>query len=598
MASGTQASHRRTNRQWWFLLTAAPVALVLGTVGYLTYQSEHLHQPAHVLSALYQAAQLFVLNAPQLEHPVHWTLEAGRWLAAACFGLAVLLTLHRFFRTEWRRFRTSLAGPHVVVCGLGELGLRLAIEYRQAGRRVTSIEVAANALAIETAHDRGIAVVVGDARDSQVLRESRVARADSLIAVCEDDATNIGVASAVGRELAHAAGRKRPLECWLFVANPQLRATLREGDVFPHASPNYRVNVRGLDLTELHARLLFQQQPLDYAPIAPDSAVRVHLVVAGFGQMGCSLALQAARIGHFANSRRLRLTIVDRDAASRLVAFKRCYPRLRKVCQVEALEAPADEGELSRFLAGLRVGGDELVTYAVCFESPAPPLHARDELNLSVGLSLGRSLRDTDAQIHIFLSNTDGAAALLPHDGRHPTCSRLHAFGMIEDICCLSTLLHEEQDQLAQALHEAHLAHEKYDEQGKERADFGTKPGHGPWEALPESLKEANRQAADHVPVKLRALGYHLVPRELAISPITAFSREQIRLLAPVEHARWCASRWLDGWRYSRSRDDARRLHHDLIPWEKLPEKERHIDVCLATDVPQAIAKVGKAICR
>ena len=40
----------------------------------------------------------------------------------------------------------------------------------------------------------------------------------------------------------------------------------------------------------------------------------VHIVLLGFGRMGRSVAVRAAKIGHFANGRLLRITVVDRQA--------------------------------------------------------------------------------------------------------------------------------------------------------------------------------------------------------------------------------------------------------------------------------------------
>jgi len=43
----------------------------------------------------------------------------------------------------------------------------------------------------------------------------------------------------------------------------------------------------------------------------------VHLLVAGFGRMGQSVALHAAKIGHYANGEKLRITVIDKDAGER-----------------------------------------------------------------------------------------------------------------------------------------------------------------------------------------------------------------------------------------------------------------------------------------
>jgi len=593
--SSVEAYPRQPHWQWWFLFITTPIALALGTWGFWIYQVEN-GEHRSLLSSLYQAGQLFILHTPHLSGQINLPLELGRWLAAACFGLATLVALHRIFRTEFSRFLLTFRRGHVVVCGLGELGLRLALEYRQSGESVVAIEADADSPSVETARYHGITVLIGDARSRAILRETRVARAARLIAVCSDDATNIGIATAVGEFVKGAPSRDSPLECWLFVADGNLRDTLRARDVFPHTGPRYKVNVRGLDLPELHARLLFARCPLDYKPILETSDLRVHLVIAGFGQMGQSIALQAARIGHFANDRPVRLTIVERDAARLLAAFKTRYPGTLKACDIDPpVEAPEGDQALVECLAKLSGDGTELTYYVVCYETQDVPLRARDESNLAVGLLLGEKLDGTGMPIHVLLSSAGGSASLLtPDHKRSSACSGLHAFGMMEDACSLSTVLREEQDKLARALHEVWLENEK------RRPDFGSKLTHKPWDELSDAFKESNWQAADHVPIKLRALGYHaaaLDPENKAV-PITRFAEEDVDRLAKMEHARWCAERWIANWTEGSPRDDAKRIHPDLVPWAVLLEREQAIDLNLATSIPDALRKIGQGIYR
>jgi len=580
MNSSVETYPHRQHWQRWFLFITAPIALALGTWGFWVYQGEN-GEHRGFLSALYQAAQLFILHTPHLPGKINLPLELGRWLAAACFGLAALLALHRIFRSEFSRFLLTFRRGHVVICGLGELGLRLALEYRQSGDGVVAIEADASSPSVETAQYHGVTVLIGDARNRAILREAHLAHASRLIAVCSDDATNIGIASAAGEFVEGASSRDSPLECWLFLADGNLRDTLRNRDVFPHTGPRYRVNVRGLDLPELHARLLFARCPLDYQPILETSELRVHLVIAGFGQMGQSVALQAARIGHFANDRPVRLTIVERDAARLLAAFKIRYPGISKACDIdEPAEAPEDERALAECLAGLKGGSADLTYYVICSETEDASLRAREESNLAVGLLLGEKLDGTGTPIHVFLSSASGSASLLKSEpARRPLCCGLHAFGMMEDACSLSIVLREEQDELARALHEAWLEDEK------KRPDFGSKPSHKPWDELSDQFKESNWQAADHAPIKLRALGYHAgaPDPEANRTPITSFNEEQVKLLSKMEHARWCAERWIGNWTTGSPRDDTKRVHPDLVRWVDLPNKEKHIDLNLAT---------------
>jgi hypothetical protein len=45
-----------------------------------------------------------------------------------------------------------------------------------------------------------------------------------------------------------------------------------------------------------------------------------------------------------------------------------------------------------------------------------------------------------------------------------------------------------------------------------------------------------------------------------------------------MEHDRWWADRSLDGWNYAADRDDKRKLHTDMVPYQKLNEATRQKD--------------------
>jgi hypothetical protein len=86
-----------------------------------------------------------------------------------------------------------------------------------------------------------------------------------------------------------------------------------------------------------------------------------------------------------------------------------------------------------------------------------------------------------------------------------------------------------------------------------------------PWDELPGGLRQANRAQADHIAIKRRTL-------QLSRSP------ETLEALAIAEHRRWAAEKIVAGWRYASARDDARRLHPSIRPYDDLSEAEKQKD--------------------
>src|SRR5207244_4228676 len=83
----------------------------------------------------------------------------------------------------------------------------------------------------------------------------------------------------------------------------------------------------------------------------------------------------------------------------------------------------------------------------------------------------------------------------------------LTAFGMIEDTCLEDAFRHEQNESLARAIHEAFV----FERTAGSRRNPQNDPALRDWEELPENIRESNRQQADHIAIKLRAIGCKLV---------------------------------------------------------------------------------------
>ena len=64
-------------------------------------------------------------------------------------------------------------------------------------------------------------------------------------------------------------------------------------------------------------------------------------------------------------------------------------------------------------------------------------------------------------------------------------------------------------------------------------------------------------------------------------------------LLAKNAHDLWAAQRISEGWQYGPKRDDKRKNHPDLVPYERLPESEKEYDRIAAMETLRAIIALG-----
>ena len=68
--------------------------------------------------------------------------------------------------------------------------------------------------------------------------------------------------------------------------------------------------------------------------------------------------------------------------------------------------------------------------------------------------------------------------------------------------------------------------------------------------------------------------------------------------LAHNAHDVWARQRIADGWRHGPQRDDLRKLHPSLVPYDQLPESEKHYDRLLSTETLKTIIALGFQITR
>ena len=85
---------------------------------------------------------------------------------------------------------------HVIVIGLGQVGLRLCSLLRDSGIAAVAVEVDADAPNVRLARGYEIPVVIGHGEDREILRRVHVDRARALAAVTSSDLINVEVAVA------------------------------------------------------------------------------------------------------------------------------------------------------------------------------------------------------------------------------------------------------------------------------------------------------------------------------------------------------------------------------------------------------------------
>jgi ppGpp synthetase/RelA/SpoT-type nucleotidyltranferase len=144
---------------------------------------------------------------------------------------------------------------------------------------------------------------------------------------------------------------------------------------------------------------------------------------------------------------------------------------------------------------------------------------------------------------------------------------------------------------IGQAIHENYRA-------AKIKGSRIDDPAMASWEKLPDMLKESNLQQADDIFNKLRRIGCTAAKAEgRKVAKIT-FTRDEIEVMAEMEHARWNVERLLDGWKWGMNKDVGKKTSPYLVGWADLPEDVKEWDRVTVCNIPEFLAKVGLEIQR
>lgn len=157
------------------------------------------HPPVEALS---EAARVLATVGPGPEHP------SGAYGVLSSIAMLATIVLTALFTAglvdrmlEPRLVRLSGVGAvprsnHVIVVGLGQVGLRLCEELRAHGCPVVAVERDRNAPAVLLARQAKIPVVFGDGTSRHLLNRLDVARCRAIAAVGSFDLDNVAVAVA------------------------------------------------------------------------------------------------------------------------------------------------------------------------------------------------------------------------------------------------------------------------------------------------------------------------------------------------------------------------------------------------------------------
>ncbi len=186
----------------FFIWTLTVVVLSSWLLYYFYPKPELPHHLLTWVEATYFTWSMIFFNNP-LPFIDHWLLSP-LFFVLPIIGLVIvaegvvrlgnLLLQHKRYSREWQNMIASVSENHIVVCGLGNVGIRVVEHLTMLGETVVAIEKSEKGRFLKEAEAHGAAVLRGDARDTSILENAHIAKAKAIVAVTDDDLANIEIA--------------------------------------------------------------------------------------------------------------------------------------------------------------------------------------------------------------------------------------------------------------------------------------------------------------------------------------------------------------------------------------------------------------------
>ena len=537
--------------EWNLVLAVAMLAFGCGVLG-LQQSLAAAGKSTTLLDLVYFSIRLFLFNYDLQGEGVPYApapplLQAARFLAPATVTYAAVKGFMLAAAYQANVWRLSRWHGHAVVCGAGKRGRQVALALRAEGRQVVVIEKDPGVEALAELRAAGVRVIIGGATDPLHQTQARMQEAGLVVALTSSEESNLEVALEASR------GAAGPVEI-LVHASRQFAGIFEQQQPFDRIQKG--VHARFFDHDAAAARLLLREFATDLATQLAQTPRPPRLLLVGDGTLLPELLAVAVAQCQYAFAGVPKLVVATPNRESVCHRFPSLHPQLGQVAEVNLLELTPTEMarlELEKMPGG---AGFDLV-FVACQNDLDTLSLARHLTQQGLGMS-GRivgCLRPSTDLMRL-LSSKQPVAGVELRD-------------LVELGCRADVLLRGELDREARAIHENYLK-----SQTAAGATEATNSALVAWEDLPESLRQANRAQADHIPVKQRAL---------AISR----SEQMIESLAEAEHRRWMAEKIVAGWRHAEQRDNARKLHPSLKPYSQLSEPEKQKD----RDTVQSVLK-------
>jgi hypothetical protein len=563
------------------------IGFIFGYIGFYNKFAGTADQ--NILSIIYHVVRLFIFDF-RVESPIPWELNVARLLCPLASSYSVLITFLFVFRKKIKYFRLKYYRNHVIICGINKWTVFLAKDFKNYKNKVVMITNEASSQYYEILEDYGIPILKGNHSDQFILKQARINKAKYLIAFTKNDTQNMEIGINAIKFLKGKHSKSAFLHIFIHIFKKQLFDAFSKHEIFIDTQSYY--SSRLFNIFSNDARLLFLTYPFENSMNRLEIS-QVHLLLIGFGDLGECIFLKAAQMCHYTHTRSVMITILNTDSNVKEKSFIYNFPGLERLKEFYSTSKTFDYRFIDINLDDLQSVEVKILELNQKNQVSAVILCQEDENeNLRVGLELMNILKRNELPIRFhlpFAIYLDENEDIL----KFPSDYTLKPYGLLVNTCTKEVIAQGFLDKIAKAIHKDY-----YENEIKKGKTLENNPNLKPWEKIDGKTKGSNRKQADHLLIKLRALKIKVEPFNKKTSSEFQFTDEEVNILAEMEHNRWCADRFIEGWITSDKKDYNKKEHPALIPYKNLPDETVQINYEIIRRIPKILKTLNLTLSR
>ncbi len=181
------------------------LALFLGAWSFRLLWNSSQPERMSITEALYDVLTMIFFQST-LEFPGVWYLDIYFFimpviglifLALGAADFVALLFNRSLRQSKWEEAVASTMSDHIIVCGLGRLGLRVVRELVSLDEDMIGIEYKENAPSFPEIHSYDIPILIGDARSAEILEKAGLMHSKAIIICTNDDLMNLQISARI-----------------------------------------------------------------------------------------------------------------------------------------------------------------------------------------------------------------------------------------------------------------------------------------------------------------------------------------------------------------------------------------------------------------